>query len=64
MVGWYYGCNGYEFEQIPGDIEGQGSLESCSPWGLKELDTSLQLNNSNNKINKQQEYIHYREYNQ
>ena len=40
MVGWYYGCNGYEFEQIPGDIEGQGSLESCSPWGLKELDTS------------------------
>ena len=31
MLGWYYGLNGYEFEQIPGDNEGQGSLESCSP---------------------------------
>ena len=28
MVGWYYGHNGYEFAQIPGDNEGQGSLES------------------------------------
>ena len=24
---------GYEFEQILGDNEGQGSLECCSPWG-------------------------------
>ena len=39
MVGWYYGHNGYEFAQIPGD-NGQGSLESCSPWGLKESNTS------------------------
>ena len=29
-----------EFEQIPGDSEGQGSLACCSPWGLKESDTS------------------------
>ena len=27
-----------EFVQIPGDGEGQGSLECCSPWGHKESD--------------------------
>ena len=32
-----YGC---EFEQTPGDSEGQGSLECCSPWGHKELATT------------------------
>ena len=26
-----------EFEQAPGDSEGQGSLACCSPWGRKEL---------------------------
>ena len=31
MVGWY--VNGHEFEQTPGDSEGQGSLVCCSPWG-------------------------------
>ena len=30
--------NGHEFEQIPGDSEGQGSLVCCSSWGHKELD--------------------------
>ena len=30
-----------EFEQAPGDGEGQGSLASCSPWGHKESDTTL-----------------------
>ena len=34
-----------EFEQTPGEGEGQGSLACCSPWGHKELDTSEQLNN-------------------
>ena len=33
MVGQHHGLSGYEFEQIPGDNEGQGSLECCSPWG-------------------------------
>ena len=28
--------SGHEFEQIPGDGEGQGSLACCSPWGCKE----------------------------
>ena len=29
-----------EFEQTPGDNEGQGSLVCCSPWGCKESDTT------------------------
>ena len=29
-----------EFEQAPGDSEGQGSLACCSPWGHKESDTT------------------------
>ena len=36
---------GYEFKQTPGDSEGQGSLVCCSPWGCKESDTIVQLNN-------------------
>ena len=35
------------FEQTPGDGEGQGSLVCCSPWGLKESDTTEQLDNKN-----------------
>ena len=31
MVGWYHRLDGYEFEQTPGDGEGQGSLACCSP---------------------------------
>ena len=30
MVGWHHQPNGHEFEQIPGDSEGQGSLACCS----------------------------------
>ena len=36
MVGWHYWLNGHEFEQAPGDGEGQGSLVCCSPWCHKE----------------------------
>ena len=39
MVVWHHGLDGYEFEQSPGDSEGQGSLACCSPWGRKESDT-------------------------
>ena len=35
----------YEFEQVPEDGEGQGSLACCSPRGHKESDTTEQLNN-------------------
>ena len=32
IVGWHHRLNGHEFEQAPGDGEGQGSLAFCSPW--------------------------------
>ena len=35
MVGWCHRLNGHEFEQAPGDSEGQGSLACCSPWSFK-----------------------------
>ena len=38
MVGWHPWLNGHEFEQSQGTGDGQGSLECCSPWGLKESD--------------------------
>ena len=31
MVGWHHRLNGHEFEQAPGDGDGQGSLACCSP---------------------------------
>ena len=37
--------NGHEFEQAPGDGEGQGGLACCSPWGHKESDMTERLNN-------------------
>ena len=48
MVGWHHRLDGHEFEQAPGDSEGQGSLVCCSPWGQEESDMTKQLN-SNNK---------------
>ena len=48
MVGGHHQLDRHEFEQTPGDSEGQGSLGSacCSSWGHKELDTTKQLNNN------------------
>ena len=37
-VGWCHRLSGLEFEQTPGDGEGQGSLACCSPQGHKESD--------------------------
>ena len=45
MVGCHHRSNGHEFEQAPGDGEGQGSL-ACSAWGRKELDMTEQLNSN------------------
>ena len=45
MVGWHHWLKGHEFELTPGDREGQGSLACCSPWGHKEPDTTVHLNN-------------------
>ena len=50
MVGWHHQLNGHEFEQTPGDGEGQGSLVCCSTWGHEESNTTQQLNNINKKL--------------
>ena len=49
MVGWHHRLNGHEFElnhvgDGRGVGDGQESLVCCSPWGLKELDTTERLN--------------------
>ena len=36
--------DGHEFEYTLGVGDGQGSLECCSPWGHKVLDTTEWLN--------------------
>ena len=43
MVGWHHQLDGHEFEQALQVGDG-GSLVCCSPWGLKELDMTKQLN--------------------
>ena len=35
MVEWHDRINVHEFEQGPGDGEGQGGLACCSPWGRR-----------------------------
>ena len=44
MVGWHHQLDEHEFEQAPGDGEGQGSLAFCSPWGHKGSNMTEQLN--------------------
>ena len=47
MAGWYHWLDGHEFEQTPGDSEGQGSLVCCCcSWGRKESDMTEWLNNN------------------
>ena len=36
MVGWHHHLNGHEFEQTPGDSDGQGSLAFCNSCGRKK----------------------------
>ena len=43
MVGWHHWLNGYEFEQTPGDSEGQGSLQFCSSVSSVQLVSHVQL---------------------
>ena len=46
IVGWHPQLNGHEFEQAPGDGDGQGSMPRCSPWGRRVLDTTDRLSNN------------------
>ena len=49
MVGWHHRLNGHEFEQAPGDGDGQGGLVCCRPWGHKGSDMTEQLINNNSR---------------
>ena len=51
MVGWQHRVNGHEFQEAPGEGEGQVSLACCSPWGRKELDTTELLSNHHRWFN-------------
>ena len=44
MVGWHHLLDGHEFEQALAVDDGQGTLACCSPFGLRESDTTEQLN--------------------
>ena len=44
MVGWHHRLNGRGFGWTPGVGDGQGGLVCCGSWGHKELDTTEQLN--------------------
>ena len=46
IVGWHHRLDGHEFEQAPGDGDGQGSLVCCSSWGHKESGMTERLNNN------------------
>ena len=38
MVGGYHRLDGRECEEVPGVVDGQGSLACCSPWDHKQSD--------------------------
>ena len=40
LDGMHHHIHGHEFEQTPGDNEGQGSLVCHSPWGCQESNTT------------------------
>ena len=50
MVGRHHRLDGHEFEQAPGESEGQGSLTCYSPWGHKESIMTERLNDNNKRL--------------
>ena len=58
-VGWHHRLDGHESEQAQGGSEGRGSLACCSPWGLKESDTTERLNNYASRLYKKEKTILY-----
>ena len=42
VVGWHQWLNRHEFEQTPGDSEGQGSQACCRPLSHKESDIATE----------------------
>ena len=57
IVGWHHQHDGLEFEQAPGVADGQGSLVCYSPWGHKELDTTKQLNWTEQTLNQKSAWL-------
>ena len=37
MVGWHHRLDGHEFEQAPGDDDGQGGPACCGPRGSQRV---------------------------
>ena len=56
MVGCHHQLNGHELEQALGCSEGQGSLVCCSPWGSKELESTMQQNWTEYPVYKNKSY--------
>ena len=51
MGGWHHWLNRREFEQAPGDSEGQGNVVCSIVHGVaKSADTTEQLNNQSKKV--------------
>ena len=44
LIGWHHRLNGHGFGWTLGVGDGQGGLACCDSWGLKESDTTEQLN--------------------
>ena len=40
MAGWHHQFNGHELGQTLEDGDERGGLACCSPWALKESDTT------------------------
>ena len=51
VVGWHLGLNGYEFEQAPGNSEGQVWHAAVHGVSYKESDTTEWLNNIRKHVN-------------
>ena len=49
MVGWHHWLSGHKIEQALRNGERQWRLVWCSPWGLKDWDTTELLHNNKNK---------------
>ena len=60
MVGWHLRLDGREFEQAPGNSEGQESLACCSPRGHRESDTAQRLNDNNRNLCRFSKTIHFK----
>ena len=58
IVRWHHQLNGHEFEQTPGDPEGQESLARCSSWGHRVRQDSVtkkQTNKNKSLVTEQQQ---------